>query len=140
MKIARFLIALAVAVMGVASVQAQTAAEVKASVAKMSAAKAPCNQGPESFKSFIEKFNTDQAFIDERLAVTPEQKEKFASRKINLAQHARGHLNSPPDCFYCFAIALFESLYCKKITGIPAGYLLFLAQRTKLNPSELTLC
>lgn len=79
MKIARFLIALAVAVMGVASVQAQTAAEVKASVAKMSAAKAPCNQGPESFKSFIEKFNTDQAFIDERLAVTPEQKEKFAS-------------------------------------------------------------
>ena len=49
------------------------------------------------------------------------QKESFASRKINLAQHARGHRNSPPDCFYCFAIALFESLDCKKNNRHPCG-------------------
>ena len=33
-------------------------------------------------------------------------------------RHAPGHRNSPPDCFYCFAIALFDPLLNKKTETI----------------------
>lgn len=58
---------------------AQTAAEVEATNKKMLAASTPCNQGPEAFKDFIAKFSTDQAFMESRIKLSPELKEKYAS-------------------------------------------------------------
>lgn len=72
------LIALAM-ILGIASAaQAQTAAEVKASDAKMMAAKTPCNGAPEAFKTFIRKFSTDKDFMTSRLSLTPEQRATYA--------------------------------------------------------------
>lgn len=58
---------------------AQTAAEVNASDKKMMAASTPCNQGAEPFKQFIVKFNTDQEFLNSRLKLSDEQRQKYAS-------------------------------------------------------------
>ena len=79
MKIIRILALLAVFAAGCASMQAQTAAEVNATQKKMTAATAPCNKGPESFKTFIEKFNSDAEFLNSRVAIDDAQREKFAS-------------------------------------------------------------
>lgn len=74
----KILIALTM-LLGIAvSSNAQTAAEVKATDAKMMAAKTPCNGAPEAFKTFIAKFSTDAEFLNSRLALTDEQREKYA--------------------------------------------------------------
>ena len=74
-------IAAALLCAGVAfSAGAQTAADVNATQKKMMAASTPCNQGPESFKSFIEKFNSDAEFMNSRLKITDAQREKFAAQ------------------------------------------------------------
>ncbi len=57
---------------------AQTAADVAASQKKMTASSAPCNGGPEAFKTFIEKFSTDKDFMESRLSLTADQREKYA--------------------------------------------------------------
>jgi len=57
---------------------AQTAADVKASQTKMMAPSTPCNGAPEAFRTFIEKFSTDSEFMESRLNITPEQREKYA--------------------------------------------------------------
>lgn len=78
MKIFRILAVMAILFGGAVSANAQTAAEVNATEKKMTSASAPCNKGPEAFKTFIEKFNSDQEFLDSRLAVGDAQKAKFA--------------------------------------------------------------
>ena len=64
---------------GITPLMAQTAAEVEATNKKMLAASTPCNQGPEAFKDFIAKFSTDNEFMDSRLKLSPELREKYAS-------------------------------------------------------------
>lgn len=78
MKIFRIIAVVALFLSCSLAANAQTAAEVNATVKKMEAASAPCNKAPEAFKTFIEKFNTDQAFLDSRLAVDEAQRAKFA--------------------------------------------------------------
>ena len=78
MKFLRYILAVAVMAVFAAGAQAQTAAEVATSVKKMESATAPCNKGPEAFKTFIQKFNTDPEFLAERLKVSDAEKEKFA--------------------------------------------------------------
>lgn len=51
--------------------------EVKASVAKIESAKTPCNSGKEPFKDFIQKFNTDSAFMASRIKLPAKQAEEF---------------------------------------------------------------
>ncbi len=66
-------------VLGLATASfAQTAAEVNATQKKMLAASTPCNGAPEAFKTFIEKFSTDKDFMDSRISVTADQREKYA--------------------------------------------------------------
>ncbi len=57
---------------------AQTAADVEATVKKMQAASTPCNQGPEAFKDFIAKFSTDRDFMNSRLKLSDAQRTKYA--------------------------------------------------------------
>lgn len=74
-----FIAALAVLMCTAMDAKGQTAAEVDATVAKVMSAKAPCNQGPEAFKTFIGKFSTDSAFMESRVRLTDDQREKYAS-------------------------------------------------------------
>lgn len=78
MKIIRIIAAAALLLGCSVAGNAQTAAEVNATVKKMEAASAPCNKAPEAFKTFIEKFNTDKDFLESRLAVDDAQRTKFA--------------------------------------------------------------
>lgn len=75
-KIFAFL--LVTCLLGTLNVNAQTASEVEASVKRMMSASTPCNQGPEAFKNFIAKFSTDKSFMESRLKLSPEQREKYA--------------------------------------------------------------
>lgn len=79
MKFIKFLAVAVFALAGALGANAQTAKEVKATETKMMAAATPCNQGPEAFKQFIQKFNTDQTFLDSRLKITDAQKEEYAA-------------------------------------------------------------
>lgn len=79
MKLLRIIAAVAAIVMAIPAMQAQTAAEVAESQARMLSAKTPCNQGPEAFKTFIEKFNTDSTFMASRIALDDVQRAKYAA-------------------------------------------------------------
>ena len=57
---------------------AQTAAEVNATQKKMMAASTPCNGAPEAFKTFIAQFSTDKDFMESRITLTADQREKYA--------------------------------------------------------------
>lgn len=73
------LLALALAaVAAIASVSAQTAADVEASVKRMESKAADCNQGAEPFSGFIAKFSTDKDFMESRLKISDEQRNRFA--------------------------------------------------------------
>lgn len=74
-----FIAAIAALLCTANNAQAQTAAEVDATVSKVMSAKAPCNQGPEAFKTFIAKFSTDKEFMESRLKLTDDQREKYSS-------------------------------------------------------------
>ncbi|MDO5395967.1 MAG: hypothetical protein Q4F07_08395 [Bacteroidales bacterium] len=78
MRLLRFIAAAIMCAGVMVAGHAQTASEVNATQKKMMAASAPCNQGPEAFKTFIEKFNTDADFLKERLKISDAQREKFA--------------------------------------------------------------
>lgn len=60
------------------TVNAQTAAEVNATVKKMMSASTPCNQGTEPFKEFIAKFSTDKDFMESRLRLSEQQRQEYA--------------------------------------------------------------
>ena len=56
MKAKSLIIAIVALFMGVASMNAQTAKEVQATITKMESKTALCNKGPEAFNTFIAKF------------------------------------------------------------------------------------
>lgn len=91
---------LAVAAMIFCNVSAQTAAEVKQSKAKMEATSTPCNQGAEPFKQFIVKFNTDSAFMAERLKITDAEREKYAGILVPGNFEAKAPFAKDDDEFY----------------------------------------
>lgn len=98
----KFLKIFLVAIMAIAGIaaQAQTAAEVKATVAKMQAAGTPCNQGAEPFKQFIVKFNTDADFMASRLRVTDAEKEKYAELLVPGNFEAKAPFAKDDDEYY----------------------------------------
>ena len=57
MKIKSLILAVVAIFLGMASANAQTAQEVKETVAKMESKTALCNKGPEAFNTFIAKFS-----------------------------------------------------------------------------------
>jgi len=56
---------------------AEHKAEVEASIKKLNG-NGKHNAGPEPFKDFIAKFSTDEAFMNERIALKPADREKYA--------------------------------------------------------------
>lgn len=59
--------------------QAQTAAEVQATAKKMNNTATPCNTGPEAFRTFIQKFNTDKEFMDQRITLPQDKLTEYAA-------------------------------------------------------------
>lgn len=80
--------------------QAQTPAEVLASVKKMEAAASPCNQGAEPFRQFIAKFNTDSTFMASRLLLDDAKKAKYAALLVPGNFEARKPFAKNGEQFY----------------------------------------
>ena len=79
MKLKSLILAIVAVVIGSASMSAQTAKEVQETVARMESSSALCNKGPEAFKTFIEKFSTDEEFMNSRIKLENEaQRTEFA--------------------------------------------------------------
>lgn len=74
MKIKSLLFAVVAIIIGSASMSAQTAKEVRETVARMESSSAQCNKGPEAFKTFIAKFSTDEDFMNSRINLEYEAK------------------------------------------------------------------
>ena len=78
MKIKSLILAVVAIFLGMASANAQTAQEVKETVAKMESKTALCNKGPEAFNTFIAKFSTDEEFMKSRIKLSEDQSTEFA--------------------------------------------------------------
>lgn len=104
--------AMALAMLAAVGTQAQTASEVNASQKMMTTASTPCNQGPEAFKQFIVKFNTDSTFMAQRLALTPEQKAEYG----HLLKPGNFEAKVPYDrdgeeCYQCWGELQYNKAY-----------------------------
>ena len=78
MKIKSLFIAIVALVIDCVSANAQTAQEVKETVAKMESKTALCNKGPEAFNVFIAKFSSDEEFMKSRIKLDEAQSTEFA--------------------------------------------------------------
>lgn len=96
MKIFRnlFMALIAIAALSTAA-SAQTPAEVEATIKKMQNPATPSNAAPEAFRTFLEKFSTDQEFFNSRLAL-PEA-EKTANAEILKPENMKGMLPFSKD-------------------------------------------
>lgn len=82
-KISKLMLLIVAMICGsLVGVNAQTAAEVEATNKKMMAASTACNQGTEPFKNFIAKFSTDKEFMESRIKLSAEQREKYAAELV----------------------------------------------------------
>ena len=82
------------------SANAQTVSEIQDSNKRMMSASTPCNQGPEAFKDFIVKFNTDKDFLDSRLQLSAAQREKYASVLVPGEFEAKNPMPKDGDEWY----------------------------------------
>lgn len=101
MKAKSLIIAIVALFMGVASMSAQTAKEVKETVAKMESKTALCNKGPEAFNTFIAKFSTDEEFMNSRIKLEKEsQLTEFAELFVPSNFTAKEPFAKDGDMYY----------------------------------------
>ncbi len=101
MKIKSFIIAIAALIIGSASMSAQTAKEVQATVARMESSSALCNKGPEAFKTFIAQFSTDEEFMKSRIKLEKEsQLTEFADLFVPSNFTAKEPFAKDDDMYY----------------------------------------
>lgn len=81
-------------------VNAQTVAEIEETIARFENPSTPCNQGGEAFNKFIEKFSTDQEFLNSRLKLTAAQKSEFAELLVPENFTAKLPFAKDDDMFY----------------------------------------
>lgn len=100
MKIKSLLIAIVTIFIGATSANAQTAQEVKESVAKMESKSALCNKGPEAFNTFIAQFSTDEEFMKSRIKLDEAQSTEFAELLIPSNFTAKEPFAKDDDMYY----------------------------------------
>lgn len=100
MKIKTLIIAIVAMFVASASMSAQTAQEVQATVAKMESKTALCNKGPESFKTFIAQFSTDEEFMKSRLKLSEAQSTEFADLLVPSNFTAKEPFEKDGDMYY----------------------------------------
>lgn len=100
MKIRLLIIAIAAIIIGTTSMSAQTAKEVKETVAKMESKTALCNKGPEAFNTFIAKFSTDEEFMNSRIKLSDAQRTEFAELLVPSNFTAKEPFEKDGDMYY----------------------------------------
>lgn len=101
MKAKSLIIAIVALFMGVASMNAQTAKEVQATITKMESKTALCNKGPEAFNTFIAKFSTDEEFMNSRIKLEKEsQLTEFAELFVPSNFTAKEPFAKDGDMYY----------------------------------------
>ena len=100
MKIKSLFIAIVALVIGCVSANAQTAQEVKETVAKMESKTALCNKGPEAFNVFIAKFSSDEEFMKSRIKLSEDQSTKYAELIIPSNFTAKEPFAKDNDMYY----------------------------------------
>ena len=101
MKLKSLILAIVAVVIGSASMSAQTAKEVQETVARMESSSALCNKGPEAFKTFIEKFSTDEEFMNSRIKLENEaQRTEFAELFVPSNFTAKEPFAKDDDMYY----------------------------------------
>lgn len=82
------------------SINAQTAKEIKESIAKMENKSAQCNKGSEAFNIFIAKFSTDEEFMKSRIKLSEDQSTKYAELIIPSNFTAKEPFAKDNDMYY----------------------------------------
>lgn len=100
MKLKSLIISIAAMFIASASLSAQTAKEVQATVAKMESSSALCNKGSEPFKTFIAKFSTDEEFMKSRLKLSEAQSTEFADLLVPSNFTAKEPFEKDGDMYY----------------------------------------
>ena len=100
MKAKSLIIAIVALFMGVASMNAQTAKEVQATITKMESKTALCNKGPEAFNTFIAKFSTDEEFMNSRIKLSDAQRAEFAELLVPSNFTAKEPFAKDGDMYY----------------------------------------
>ena len=101
MKLKSLILAIVAVVIGSASMSAQTAKEVQETVARMESSSALCNKGPEAFKTFIDKFSTDEEFMNSRIKLEKEsQLTEFAELFVPSNFTAKEPFAKDDDMYY----------------------------------------
>lgn len=100
MKIKSLILAVVAIFLGIASANAQTAQEVKETVAKMESKTALCNKGPEAFNTFIAKFSTDEEFMKSRIKLSEDQSTEFAELLVPSNFTAKEPFAKDDDMYY----------------------------------------